>query len=93
MKNAKLIKADGTETEIQPINGKNFSLTECYQHLNCDLIEVVYLNDKEILIVDEEGLLKSNCAVNVKASTIAVRAKASDGIVGDAIHCPSSMLE
>ena len=90
---ARLIKTDGTETEITPENGTDFQLEECYKHIGCDLIQVVYLSEEEIMIVDEEGLMKSNFEVNHKASRIAVRARAAEGIVGNAMVIPSSMFK
>lgn len=50
------------ESKIVELNIKDndIILEDCYKLLECDLVEFVYFGDKEILIVDEEGLLKEN---------------------------------
>jgi hypothetical protein len=40
--------------------GNEMSLKHCYYLLDCDLVEFVYLKGNKILVVDEEGLLKTN---------------------------------
>ena len=54
---ARLIKEDGRLTEIEPKNGTDFKLKELQDYIG-GLIEIVYLPNEFILIVDEEGLLK-----------------------------------
>lgn len=91
--NAKLLLADGRSSEIMPKNGKHFSLEECYAIIDCQTIEVVALGDGMMLIVDEEGLLKANPKVNALATQLAREAGTAEGIVGNAIWCPSRMLK
>lgn len=79
--------------EIEPKNGTDFTLEECYKHIGCDMVELVNLRDGRILIVDEEGLLKSDFVVNHEASKLARKARASEGIVGNAILCPEEMFK
>ena len=52
-----LIKTDGTVTDIEPKNGKNFKLEELYELIGCQLIQTCPAQEKgKILIFDEEGL-------------------------------------
>ena len=92
---AKLLKASGEVIEIEPKNGTDFKLDELYKHLNCSLIEVVNLNQDDIMIVDDEGKLKSNNVVNVNATKLAQENQAIifwDYIVGNAIVCNRKMI-
>lgn len=41
-------------------DGDEIDLDHCYELLNCDLVEFVYMKGNKILVVDEEGLLKEN---------------------------------
>ena len=92
---AKLLKASGEVVEIKPNNGTDFKLDELYKHLNCSLIEVINLNQDDIMIVDDEGKLTSNNAVNVNATKLAQENQAIifwDYIAGNAIVCNRKML-
>ena len=58
-------------------------------------IEVVYLNDDEVMIIDEDGKGK-NKPVNAKATIQATRNKAifnNDWIAGDVIIMPKKYLD
>lgn len=64
MKQIKAIFIDPMNEEAKTvelnIKDNDIILEDCYKLLECDLVEFVYFDDKEILIVDEEGLLKEN---------------------------------
>lgn len=64
------ITTDGTIEEITPENGKHYSLEEMYRHCNADLVEFIYLPDERVMIVDEEGALKSTKKQNWVATKI-----------------------
>lgn len=51
------IKATGESVEVQPENGKSFTLGEL-QRMVGGYIEPVYLNDGDIMWVNEEGRLQ-----------------------------------
>ena len=92
---AKLLKASGEVMEIEPKNGTDFKLDELYKHLNCSLVEVINLNQDDIMVVDDEGKLKSNNVVNVNATMLAQENRAIvfwDYVVGDAIVCNRKMI-
>lgn len=83
---ARLIKEDGRLTEIEPKNGTDFKLKELQDYIG-GLIEIVYLPNEFILIVDEEGLLKER-QYNMAASFVA-----GQTIVGTAILCKASQVK
>lgn len=92
---AKLLKVSGEVMEIEPKNGTDFKLDELYKHLQCSLVEVINLNQDDIMVVDEEGKLKSNNVVNVNATTLAQKNQAIvfwDYVVGNAIVCNRKMV-
>lgn len=81
-----IINTSGDETEMIPKNGSDFELKEL-QDVVGGLIELVPLTNGKLLIVDEEGLLKS-LPVNTKASLLARQT-----IVGTAVVCEDSQLK
>lgn len=89
---AVLILPDGTEKEITPLNGKNFTLPELYTLLECEIIESVSAIDGRRIIVDEEGKLKPNPIKNVKATLLYMKGFSGDYIVGRAIVCKPRMF-
>ena len=84
---ATIIKINGETENIEPENGKIFTLKELQQVVN-GLIEIVYLNEDKLMIVDEEGLLKSNPMINREASNIA-----NQPIVGQVIIINRDQIE
>lgn len=53
----------GTIREIQPLNGTDFSLEECYDLIHCHIIETYNLGDM-LIICDENGRYNSDNVVN-----------------------------
>lgn len=89
---AYLIDADDRIREISPADGHEFGLDEV-RKLVGGYIEVVYLDDSRIMVVNEEG--KFSKRYNMLATGIAELHRAlgpGDYICGDAVVCPSSML-
>lgn len=87
-----LIAESGSIETIAPTNGKTFELEEV-QALVKGYIEVVYLNDNYIMIINENG--KFGMKPNERATEIASEQRAirnGDYICGPAIVCPSPML-
>lgn len=94
--NATLYTTDGGERPAAPENGKDFQLEELYKLLKCDLVEVVYLNRTQIMIIDEEGKCRAEPKVNKKATMLAWKHMAihpNDVIMGDAIVCDTTMFK
>ena len=80
-----LISANGREKVVMPANGTDFKLREV-QKMVGGYVEVVYLRDGRIMLVDEEGLLKG-LPLNRAASRMAGRP-----IVGEALVMPNDMF-
>lgn len=79
-----IIKADGTTTPVVPSKGTRFTLTEV-QEIVDGYVERLRLSRGEVMLVDEEGVLKEK-PVNRSASEIAGRM-----IVGDVLLLPRGM--
>lgn len=80
-----LISANGGERVVMPANGTDFKLREVQKMIG-GYVEVVYLRDGRIMLVDEEGLLKG-LPLNRAASRMAGRP-----IVGEALVMPNDMF-
>ena len=48
------------QTNLEVKEDNDFELEQCYKLIGCDLVEFVYTRNREILVVDEEGLLKDD---------------------------------
>jgi hypothetical protein len=93
MERARVIKEDGTETEVEPEDGKHFTLKELQKFVN-GYIEVVYLKNKLVMVVNEEGMYL--CGINKKATTIAVEHAASASIYniyGNVLVCNQNQIQ
>ena len=80
--------------EVKPENDKTFQLKELYKLLMCDTIEVVYLNQNEIMIIDENGKLLgkplNDTATHIYRKNIK---NTRDFIVGHALVCNTNQLK
>lgn len=81
-----VIKVGGEQKEVSPKNGSDFSLKELYSLIGCDCIEIVYLYDGRIMVVDESGLLNEK-ELNLTASQLY-----GSVIVGDVLVCNDNMI-
>lgn len=91
-KKAYHITVEGSIEEISPNDGREFELEEVQKRVE-GYIEIVYLNEKQIMIVNEEG--KFDKDYNQLATTIAQLNHAlwgGDYICGNVVICPSSTL-
>tara|TARA_B110000285_G_C15066608_1_gene585490 strand:+ start:145 stop:441 length:297 start_codon:yes stop_codon:yes gene_type:complete len=97
---AKLIKVskEGISNQklekVEPENKTNFNLKELYKLIDCDTIEVVYLSNGDLMIIDENGKLLekryNDYATNILRTN---NPENRDFIVGDALICSSSELK
>ena len=81
-------------TKIKKIKKNKPTLKEMQKFVGGS-IEVVWLNDEEVMIIDEEGKLK-NKPVNPTATIEAFKNKAIAGydwIAGDVIMMPKDLLD
>lgn len=86
------ITVEGSIEEISPNDGHEFELKEVQNRVE-GYIEIIQLNDKQIMIVNDEG--KFDKAYNQFATAIAQLNHAlwgGDYICGNVVICPSSML-
>jgi hypothetical protein len=90
---ALLIKTDESIEVIEPKDAeRGFTLAELYQHIGCELIQVVpTILDGKIMIIDEEGKCKDEPKLNLLATTV-YNYGLEDPIVGNAVICLSSEL-
>lgn len=89
---SEIIKHNGSTIEVEPLNGQHFKLEEM-QEIVAGYIEVLYLVDRSILIVNEEAKLLG-LPFNSKATeSLAGSRYAGDFICGDALHCSFSKIK
>lgn len=85
---ATIYRADDTTEQVEPENKKKgFTLKELYKYTDSAIIEIVYLDTKEIMVVDEEGLYNS------KSCNRAATRLAEIYIVGDVLVCKNSEVK
>lgn len=90
---AKIIQPDGSCRTVQPANGTDFSLDEMQKIVGGD-IELVYLNDTEIMVVNEEGKIDGLEYNDVATSIFRNNHPgADDFIVGCALLCPGVQIK
>ena len=88
---AVIIKISGEKENIEPLNGKLFSLSELQKAVG-GYIQIVPINSGEytgkLMIVDEEGKWKANAQINEEASEIA-----NQMIVGQVMIIDKNQIE
>lgn len=78
------IKTDGTQSEVYPNNGVEYTLEELHKFVD-GYVEIVRIADKKMIVLDEEGKLKGK-PVNFRATVLADSyIAANDVIVGDVL--------
>ena len=82
---ATLLYADGRREKVEPKNGTDFSLEELQGFVG-GCVEIVRAPKEQILIVDDEGVLKEK-ELNCQASRIV-----KTFIAGDALLCESCQV-
>ena len=85
MKHSIRIGVDGIVTEIEPENGKDFQLDELYDLLGVSIVEMVFLPENLVMIVDEEGALNDDRKLNLKATELVTNAATRLGRMGTLI--------
>lgn len=83
---AQIMKADGSVIDVEPKNGKDFSLKEL-QCIVGGYIEIVHLKDGNILVVNDEGAINGS-RINIRASKIY-----GSYLFGDVLHCKSKEVK
>ena len=89
---AKIIKANGEKIEVSPNNGNDFKLEEL-QSIVDGYIEIVWMPNNEIMVVNEDGKLR-DLPVNQEATKIYQEIFGfNDMIVGDVLLCNANQVE
>ena len=83
---ARIIKTDGTEKNVEPRNGSDFSLSEM-QRIVGGFIECVTLANGQLMVVNEEGVILE-MPYNTKASELY-----GQPIVGNVLVCDSNQIK
>jgi len=95
---AQIIKTTGEVIEVAPKNGHDFSLEEMQEIVNHNgnhYIEVVYLPNGKLMIINEEGKCEHvNAPFNQKATDIFVEAFGPyDFVCGNVLICDNNQVE
>ena len=85
---ATIYKANGEVIETTPKNGKDFSLEEM-QAIVGGYIEIVYLDNGKLMIVNEEGKI-NGLPLNENASMLVGY---TDLVMGDVLVCESKQVK
>ena len=88
-----LITTDASVTEFVPANGRYFTLEELQKGVE-GFIEIIYLTENTIMVVNEDGKRRLNH--NMIATVIAKVFNAifpHDYIAGNAVMCNSDMVK
>lgn len=89
---AKIIQANGETIDVNPQNGNDFKLAEL-QTIVDGYIEIIWLPNEEIMVINEEGKL-IGLPINNEATKIYHDAFGfNDVIVGDVLLCSKSQVE
>lgn len=86
-----VLKTDGTRYNVVPKNKKDFKLEEL-QEIVEGYIEIVPLNGKRCMVVNEEGLILGK-EYNYQASKMAADAGLKTIIVGDVLICDTNKIK
>lgn len=97
---ATLYKHTGEVVDVQPANGKAFTMPELYNMLDCAMIQILRgFRGRQILIMDEEGKSVAGWRgrINRHATQLTIEDKIgllpSDVIVGHALLCKRGELK
>lgn len=88
---AEIIKTDGTRHTTVPANGEYFTLEEMQAAVG-ELVEIIELDDKQSMILNEEGKML-DLEYNEVADDIFHRHFSTfDYIVGDVLLCENELI-
>ena len=88
---AEIIKTDGTRTVTTPANGEYFTLEEMQAAVG-GMVEIIELDDKQSMILNEEGKLL-DLPYNEEADKIFHQHFTTlDYIVGDVLLCENELI-
>ena len=88
-----IIKTDGREQQVRPVNGRQFELGELAEYLG-GYANILNLHDGRVMAINPYNAMKFN--VNFQATEIAVEAGVlpdGDILVGDVLICDEKEVE
>ena len=89
---AQIIKSNGETKTVEPKNGTDFKLEEL-QAIVGGYVQIAYLRDDEIMVMDEEGRLKDK-DLNLRASLRYRRdVNPYDSVLGDVLICKTNQVK
>lgn len=88
---ATLIKTDGTKTEIVPVNGEDFSLSELREYVGGNL-EFLPFGQGKMMIVNEDGKAHGLAPNMIATNMWFLRNYTTDTIVGDVVMADNSEI-
>lgn len=88
---AEIIKTSGERIHVKPENGTDFELHEM-QEIVGGWIEIVYLRDGRIMVVNEEGKV-NRLEPNIVATNLLLAQGGWDMVVGDVLVCDAGMVK
>jgi hypothetical protein len=90
---SQLYKANGEITNVEPENGKAFSLKEMQRYVG-GYIEITMLSPRRSLVCNEDGKLL-NLVVNNNATALyqGSRANITTVLVGDVLICDDNLIQ
>lgn len=87
---AKLIKTDGSVTDVKPADGRAFTLEELQKFVG-GYIEIINVGERA-MVMDEEGKLKRKAVNECATERMSGYICADDEIVGDVLLCDTGEL-
>lgn len=88
---AYIINTDETITNVTPANGTDFTLDELNAIVD-GFIEILYIDDNQIMVVNEEGKL-NGLDLNTRATRLIREAGINDFIAGRALVCDTKQVK
>ena len=87
-----ILRVNGERKEVMPKNGTDFTLEEA-QGIVGGLIDIVYLSDTQIMVVNDEGMV-NGMKVNRDASLVYMITRGCvQPIYGDVLVCDTEMIK
>ena len=89
---AKIIKTTDEVIEVEPKNGTDFRLEELKEIVG-GYIQIVYLSNDEIMVMDEEGKLKHKDLNLIASKRFRKDVNRYDSVVGDVLVCKNNQIK
>jgi uncharacterized protein YuzE len=84
------IKTDGTTTEVEPKNGRDFKLDELYQLIECETLDMIRLADGRFMWMDEKRKINGK-EINQTATKLAPPFEG--GVEGTVLICDPKQVK